>query len=190
MEFPNFDKLLRRFGFDVNDLELIGYGDHGLAFASNDKVIKITDDKNEARAAANLINKKLTGTNQIYYVGSFSKLIQYHDPEITDDKIQYYVIIQELVDTVLSADERKAIDLVSNWLDELERWPFDVDEACRKIGENGAVRSLLNSINELYKHGVKYMDIHSGNVGHNKDGKLVVFDLGVSEAKSVAYGRI
>lgn len=196
-EFPTLRQTLQRFGLSVNDLKFIGSSDHGVAFGSGDKAVKITDDKSEAGAAASLVGKKLVGTNQIYYVGSFIKPIRYHDPEITDEKVPYYLIIQELVDTRLSADEIHAATLVSNWLDGNKKWPFDVEMVLAEIleeAEDGdeyvnknvrrAIRSLLSSVNELYvQHGVKYLDVHPGNVGKNKEGKLVVFDLGVSETR-------
>jgi len=213
VQFPTLPKILQKNNINVNNLKLLSKrGDHGLAFSDGQVVVKITDDKTEARAAANLVGKKLKGTNEIYHVGTFAQQLPYHDPQVAKEldikgTYQYYLIIQELVDTNVSWQEEQVAHFIGDWLMANQEWPFNPDEALEDIKKIFSIESgepefledpknqqialdLLTNVAELFKHGVKYLDVGAGNIGHNKSGRLVLFDLGVSESKPGRLSKI
>jgi len=212
VQFPTLPKILQKNNINVNNLKLLSKrGDHGLAFSDGQVVVKITDDKTEAHAAANLVGKKLKGTNEIYHVGTFAQKIPYHDPEVAKEldiqgTYQYYLIIQELVDTNVSWQEEQMAGIIGYWLAENEHWPLKPDQALEDlkqywkksgpenpnfIEENQQIAlDLFTNVAELFSHGIEFADVQDGNIGHNKSGRLVLFDLGVSKSKPGSLTRI
>jgi hypothetical protein len=205
-EFPTLEQILSKFGVDVTNIKVLSdTGSHGVAFTDGKLVVKLTDDPNEARSSAKIVGKTITGVNPIHYVGKLAHDIPYHDPTITTEKVQYYVIIQDMVDTRINKQEGLIANLVGDFLVLNKKWPLDIDwiireiyrEAYRKTHQNlisprntEIMRSLLQNVQALYSHGVKYMDVSRGNVGKDSEGNLVVFDLGVSETSPVEIATV
>jgi hypothetical protein len=205
-EFPTLHQILDKFGVNTNKVKLLsGSGSHGVAFTDGNLVIKITDDESEAHASSKIASQLISGVNQIHYVGKFARELPYHDPEVTNELVPYYVIIQDMADTKVSPAEKYWADRVGDFLVMNKAWPFDVSKAVsniyhtdyRKTGKNPIspsnttiINSLLTNVLELYKQGVKYLDVSSNNIGHDKDGRLVIFDLGVSETKPMQIATI
>ena len=205
-EFPSFPQILSKFGINPNDLQVLGKtGSHGVAFTDGKVVVKITDDKSEATASAKIAGRSVPGVNNIHYVGKFAKETPYHDPEISKENVQYYIIIQDLLSTKLSKQEAQMANMVGDFLVTNKRWPLDINQAIKDIyqaaymkthqnfispGNTTVLASLLKNVQSLYSHGVKYMDVSSGNVGKNEKGELVVFDLGVSETRPSSISTV
>jgi serine/threonine protein kinase len=196
-EFPTLRPILEKY-LDVDKIRLLGDGgSHGIAFTDESKVVKITDDKSEAIASSKIAGKQIKGINNIWYVGRFSRETPYHDAEITTEKVQYYVIVQDLLNINLSAREKQMSDIVGDYITDI-KWPINVPKAVddiyigyyRKHKQNimsvsntKIITSLLNNLNALYQHGITYLDVRSDNVGKDQNGNLVLFDLGVSVTK-------
>ena len=196
-DFPTLQPILKKYNVNTSKIRILSSaGSHGIAFTDGYYIVKLTDDKEEAKASHKIAGQKIPGVVFIYYAGKFARETQYHDPEITNEKTQYYLIIQDLVDTKISQNEANISTLVGNWLITRAKWPFNLEASIKDFynytyfqshlnlispTNTTIIRSLLRSVQNLYNHGVKYMDVSGGNIGKDKNGELVVFDLGVSE---------
>jgi len=202
--FPNLPKILAKLGIDVPNLQMVGRGDKGTAFYDGNKIVKITEDEREARASANIMGVDVPGVNKVYHVSRFAKEIPYQeegDEEPIDT--QYYLIIQDYLNTKISRAQSKASELVDEFLiDHLRKipWPFDPRALLRPVHNywfrkkhesamspevDKYILELLQSISDLYaRHHIKFFDV-KGNVGVDADGHLKLFDLGISDSPEV-----
>jgi hypothetical protein len=198
-EFPSLRQTLKKFDVDIENIRFLSdAGSHGVAFTDGKYVVKLTDDKSEATSSAKIAGQHISGVNQIHYVGRFARETPYHDPTISVEIVQYYLIIQNLLNTKLSPRERDMADIIGRYM-EYTKWPFNIEQAIRNIYQQVYIKtheniisplnteilhSILKNVLTLYQYGVKYMDVNSGNIGKNEKGELMIFDLGVSETKN------
>ena len=119
-QFPSLDSYLHRFDIDTHDLHLLGSGNQGSAYSDGKYVVKFTEDTQEVKASARLLEKPVRGVNPIIHVGEFSRPIIWHKGVFDDDDVgrdsQFYVIIQDLQSTNLSPEERAVANVVGNFL--------------------------------------------------------------------------
>jgi hypothetical protein len=189
---PSIVQVIQKAGVDPKNLKVLGSGDRGTAFSDGgDIIVKITTDLKEAFASHNVIGKKIPGIANIHYAA----VIRQHpeDPE------QFYLVIQDRVpDLKLSQTEKYIAGAIGEYLVELKRWPFDI-KAARKtiynelymktnqsfIGPVGdkMITQILAAVTNLYNAGVMYFDVSSENVGKDKQGNYIVFDLGISNTQ-------
>ena len=208
--FPNLDKVLQKHNINSSNLEMIGRGDKGTAFTDGNVVVKVTEDKREAMASANLIGSDIPNVNNIHAVYKFSKDIPYQE-EGDEEPIEtpYYLIIQDMLDTNLDRNEAAAAEAVGNFLIDMNRrlpWPFNPSALVNHVKNHhymkkremlggpsvdNAIESLLGAVSNLYaKKHVKLLDVSSDNVGKDASGNLTLFDFGVSESPKLAFKAI
>lgn len=182
--------LLKKFNINPENLRAIGEGDRGTAFSDGKLVVKITDDDTEASSSYTILGKSLPGVVPILFVGALAN-------NVTGEPL--YLIISELADTKLSPREKELADSIGDILVYQKQWPFDVDQVTNKVfveiykktrevirspRDVAMVKQILKSVNNLYvTGGVKFFDVSDGNIGKDKDGNFVVFDLGISTSK-------
>ena len=207
--FPDLDKVLSKHDIDVSKLKMIGRGDKGTAFSDGNVVVKVTEDSREAMASANIIGADIPNVNHIYAVYKFGREIPYQE-EGDEEPIStpYYLIIQDILDTKLNRNEKVAANSVGDFLVSMSshlKWPFSpvsligpvknfhykkTHEILGGPGVDDAIFRLLRAVSNLYaSRNVKFLDVSDDNVG-KKDGKLVLFDLGVSESPKIKLGTI
>jgi hypothetical protein len=213
--FPTLVPKLKELGVQIDKLKMIGRGDKGTAFSDGNLVVKVTEDKNEARASANLMGYTTPGIAHILFVGQFADEIQYQE-EGDEEPIEtlYYVIVQELVpDINLSAQEREIIELIGEFMLEYNNiipwhWktPFSVEIVKRMIYRHGLqkhqknyqspiadniITQILTTLLKLWKqYNVKVLDIQPANIGKDASGNYIMFDLGVSESPKTGIEHV
>lgn len=154
-------------------IDYISSGSFGDAFEVDDrgirKVLKITTDREEAKTSKLLRGKDLPGIIKVYDV--------FRVRSENLKRFENYVIIMDKVNplnkrTLSSLD--RAIDKITD--DE----SFIIPNAVDDLPESKIKTELKKIIDSLKSIGLKEdkVDIHSGNIGMNKDG-LVLFDLSV-----------
>lgn len=202
--FPALKQKLQDAGINPESLKYLASGDKGAAFSAGDVIVKITEDPKEAMASANLAGLDVPGVNKIHSVVKFADEVPYQRPGDEEPiPTQYYMIIQDVLNTNLSAQEKIAADAVGDFLIDTPKlaWPFDIVTAHRLVKNHHYKRTkellsgptidrtiltLLQAVLGLYmKHRIKFYDVGSRNVGKNKNGNVVLFDLGVSDSPRV-----
>ncbi len=207
-EFPSLPHILQQQKVNINQLRMIARGDKGTAFTDGRVVVKITEDQNEAHASANIQGQTIPNVNKIHYVGKFMKAIPYQ--EETDEEpldTEYYIIIQDLLQTRLTAQEQNVANILGQFLLEYHRklsWPFDLNKildvfykyAYVKTHENLKsptadlmVKQILSALLRLKDKGITVLDVKDDNVGKD-GGNYVLFDLGISESPHIQIPTI
>lgn len=156
----------RSHGIDPDDLSYLGRGDFGEAYATSDgRVIKQTSSKSEGEIAKELLGKTNFSFAKIYDVQSFDYYICILMEEVdTDSKIEelYY----ELNDLL----EQQGLPM--QYLDHLDTDEFEISDELQEF-ING-----VSNINHSYRMlGIEASDLRPENMGYNKEGELVAFDI-------------
>jgi hypothetical protein len=143
-------------------LKYIKRGSQGLAFKINNKVLKITKDKEEAKIAQYIISNQSKYFNKIY---SVKKIMNSN----------YYLIISKFV-TVLNKKEQ---DISFKFLIDTN---INHQEFINQFKDKSKVKFIIESINKIISELIKYdlmsynIDLHSKNLGYDKD-IIVFFDI-------------
>ena len=165
------------------NLKVLGSGANGVAFGvGKGKVIKITEDDEEASTSAYLVGKTIKGVNKIHAVYQWKK----HK--------HWYIILQDEVkiDRARAAKAYNSLDNIFTQAkhDELIKWYHrpayteDWKEVADKIIPlitNKDAEYLAHTMLRLVKNKIEFGDLHTGNIGF-VNGKPVIIDLGVSES--------
>lgn len=198
-----FPKGLAQLGVDpsqIDQLQVLGVGTRGAAFAIGDKVLKVTADDREAQAAARLIGSKHNNLVKVYKVIKFGKTGAYGvfqeklNPLPSDQETEFN---NALVNTGLPVwikaanyDWGQAKVKVKQYIlkkvkDKVGN--FNSPEAQELVKKANADWQLLVNkykIGELFDEikalGVNFSDFHAGNLMRRADGTLVIIDLGNS----------
>lgn len=193
--FPSIHKFLE--GHGIGRLSPVGSGAHGSAYTDGDKIVKFTDDSREAMASWNLIGKSVPGVNRIVDVKSTSPIPVIFEEGDEPVHVPFYVIIQEKVDTDLSEVQAKVANAFGDWYSgvrdnpplnfyevrrEIEPFAAKQGLSMRERGADAALYQIISSINNLAKHDVDFRDVSAQNTGVNEEGKITLFDLGVSRS--------
>jgi len=206
-KFPKLREIISKYA-NPDTLRIIGQCSKGTAFSDGNIVVKITEDSGEALAAANTIKQRIPGYVNTYEVGKFSEEIPYQD--IGDDEpitTQYYVIIQDKLNTKLSPREEEILDLLGHYLsDKKVAYPLNVAAIINDIYVYGYQKDhkiykspisdnillqILSIMNNLWKkRGIELGDVRSDNIGKDKDGNLTIFDPGLSRSPRVQIQMI
>ena len=187
-----FDKALeKRVGSTLQ--AVLGAGANGIAFATKDgKVFKLTRDKEEAAASANILNKNLKNVVKIYDVFEIGKL----------DK-PLFGIVQEKLDKTLPRKYTAVVDRLYEFLDHyltyknvaamsademFSEFLSSLSEPLSSTSSNIAKQIVAGWL-QLYHNNVAYGDLQIGNVGLS-NGVVKIFDLGLSDSPGVAISRL
>jgi len=176
------------------EIEFLGAGGIGVAGQSGNNVIKFTSDEDEAMMAKQLMKINIPCIVKIYSV----KKVQ--EPRKFDsyyNATTIWVIECEKVNTNLTLDQKRlagdmnAILQIGGWStmpSEFIRqgWESKKQYVYEKtIKEFPQEQQFINDYLEmrmcLDKNNIIADDAHGDNIGYNKQGKLVLFDLGYSE---------
>lgn len=118
--FPSVGPWLKKFDIDYSSLRQLGPGgSHGIAYSDGTKVVKVTDDDQEATASYRMIEHPVQGVNKIIAVSKLGKTFTWHAPdtmEMDDFESQFYIIIQDLQGTELTELETNVIGLVGDYI--------------------------------------------------------------------------
>lgn len=214
-KFPTLKNILARHGVDLGQLHCIGgttkgTGCQGQAYSDGNIVVKVTEDKQEAQASAAVVNRGgVKGVARIHYVGKISTPIKWPHGLWADfpdgPGPQYYIIIQELLDTNIGPIAKQVSTIIGNWMvennnadklfDALSRVPESQSEAtCKAVTRiifPEAPNEVINIATEIleavarlyYDAGVRFIDIQPGNLGRTSDGEYHLFDLGISQTQ-------
>lgn len=203
--FPSLAPILRGHGIDPSSLRFIAQGDKGSAFQAGDHIVKITEDKREARASANLLGKDIHGVNRIHFVGRLKGDYAHQDRgDSAPIKTRYYVIIQDLLDVEgVTLREREVADAVGDYflLRSIPQDPTAVEVKERIKKEYPSLKKsvlagrtyddildeVLGIVKILKDHHVEFLDLRGENIGKDRRGRLTVFDLGVSRSPEVQF---
>ena len=181
-----FLKVEDKLRFEYKDLKLIGFGDHGCAFLTNENsVLKLTDDKYEYKMALALLNNKYPNLlhrfpeiynlknfkNKIFIIEmEYAKILKNKNKKLYEktENFIYDNIISKGID--LSSINKKDIKSKINinkykYFDEIFNLYKDFDE-------------IFNLYKDFHKENLFPDDLQAQNVGWNSNGDLIVIDLG------------
>lgn len=198
-----FPKGLAQLGVDPNtidQLQVLGVGTRGAAFAVGDKVLKVTGDDREAQASARLVGGKHNNLVKVYKViklgktGAFAIFQEKLNPLPKDQETEFN---NALVNTGLPVwikaanyDWGQAKAKVKQYILQKVKKKvgnYNSPEAQELVNKANADWQLLvkkYKIGELFDEikalGVNFSDFHAGNLMKRDDGTLVIIDLGNS----------
>jgi cytidyltransferase-like protein len=200
-----YEPLLVKNGIKIT--KFLGSGYYGSAYdIGAGKVLKITDDADEARSSAHLLGKKSKTIVEFYNVFRF--------PQENQDDQQFFGIVMEKVETlkpgshqesILTSAVREFQDVVDNssWIDKNLSWD-DItsyyetmmqNDPDNDIDSTGVLQTLelfnIGEIrDELLANDILFNDLHGGNLGYAKNGKWKAFDLGAESASPGDLDRV
>lgn len=145
---------------------ILGFGSFGVAIEMpGNKVMKITADKTEAKAASLIVGKKLKNVYRVYEVftlkslrGTFFFIICEH--------LQKVSFVDETVDLLTTGNYKKIIE--TEYGGNVKNAPPDVQQ-------------IINGLKELDDIGIDFHDVHLGNI-MKRGNQLVLIDLGMSKS--------
>jgi hypothetical protein len=166
---------------DPEDMSYAGSGDFGEAYHVNDRILKKTTSASEFKIAKEIMRGNYPAFVEIYAVEEVDGKSTHHS----------YYILQEEVE--IDSDIEDSLVRLTSML-ETQELPiqymshFDEDDYIESEGDevmDGKIDpELVEFMNELddivsdYRRlGIEASDINAGNLGRNKKGKLVAFDI-------------
>jgi len=182
------DRVANNLGEEV--IDFIDSGALGYVFSlKSGKVLKITTDKNEINLIYNLSKlSSIPKSLMTYY--NIGKI---YNPNPTT-KRQYYYILMDKVKTLNDEEQsvinefyKHRIQYNNNYYENImnpylerhidewfaNKWNKNKIKICKEL-----LPQVRNIVKDLKKHKIKQTDFHGGNLGWNKEGKLIMFDLG------------
>lgn len=146
------------------NMSYLGQGNIGVAYDAGDRVIKITSDPTEYRAALQQFENPIPCLVNCL---APPEIIQKHDND--PNKIIYKLTLEKVYP--LTEDEFEILDA---YLDESEF--EDTDD----YDDYSIVQECKKLMDEFVAYNVRVPDAHAGNIGRNNAGRLVLLDLGGS----------
>lgn len=178
----------------IDQIKFFDSGTYGMAFVSNDKIIKLTSQENEAEIAKKLLDKKMKGCVNYYDVvyiktyGIFALLMDKAE-KLTDDDISG---IDFILDNDLALDcEREFGDCRYDKRTNRYRFTREILQKMKyaevsRIDVERMIPEVIELKNKLKKSNVPTEDLHWGNIGRLK-GKLVHYDImGTSDENAIS----
>jgi len=189
-------KILKKYDYKLAMMGIkpyisLGLGTMGMAFATDDnRVLKVTSDKEEANACANILGKKLKNVYEIYDVFQF-------------DKTGYYGILQEKLrllnrnecsffdSIIISAGIEDSIDDFVDGKIDMKYAMHNIVKIVKHVGDVRFVpdseiektieifKQIFNGLQEL-KIRVQFYDVHIGNI-MKRGNDFVLIDIGRSK---------
>ena len=186
------DAIVDRVADDLGEkvVKFIGSGALGYAFAlKSGRVLKLTKDKNEINLIYNLSKlSSIPKSLMTYY--NIGKV----DNPKPNEEYQYYYILMDKVEP-LTEEEQYVVnsfykhriqyktdyytEIMNEFLEtHIDDWFNGRGDADRRRICKELLPHVRNIVKDLKKHKIKETDFHGGNLGWNKEGKLIMFDLG------------
>jgi serine/threonine protein kinase len=189
----------------------LGSGTRGTAYdIGNGKALKITDDLAEAAVAEQMKNKDLRGLYKTFGAYKFTNsptpeqiLVLKDMKEITGIKKSYFIVMEKLKENNARAMKiQNCVDYLRDNMDDVpnfvyEEWNNDIlkkflddkdtmEFITKKYGKpiTNDMVDLAYGLNNLNKMGIKYSDLHAGNIMFNAKGRPVLIDIGYSSGSS------
>lgn len=182
-----------QFGYKL--LRYLGKGDYGYAFLLNDdKVLKITSDIREVNYVMRNLNVKKDGiityrkivkiSNNLIKNDSYGILLDYAEPLSKEDKkiymefyIHFYYFYEIMEDIYIENMEDEIEDLIINWKNKYIN-DFNQEDIFK---DKERVRYLISKLiklgKNLKKNKIDWEEAHVNNIGWDKNGDLVFFDV-------------
>ena len=163
----DLENICDKLGLDFSKVKYLSSGQNGDAYQLGDKVLKITNDKSEAKSAWSVLNQNIEGIVKYYsvnqYKGKYVIVMEYIvplDKSLTPDQLDFCFDLCTLIfDNWENLNRSYYQDLLSyNWDDYYEPIAdkmWDLYENLSKLGPS---------------------DIHPRNIGINKNRDYVMFD--------------
>ena len=193
-----FAKKLVSRGYDVSNSQELGTGKNGTVYSlgNKNKVLKITIDEVEARAANHLKGKKLQHVIPIHDVFSFPSkqgqewygvILSQADELSNQEKMYFDMHVKLIVSNINldSADEQVNNPWLLSWnkikqrvLKNTKPDPQEYQDAKEAIAflEDDSIQ-FDKLLKELISHKIEYNDVHSNNFMRYKN-RFVLVDLG------------
>jgi len=185
----NIKKIVRNYANSLNlhgRIKTIGWGNFGIAFLIDDKVIKLTKDLSEAHYAQKLLHKQFKHLPYYYDVKKINfkskdlnlaficleklKMLSENDKKLLH-KFKYFGNIHNFFNPNIILDVKKIEEELSNYDEtQKERMLF-------------LITKLKEMSNEFHKYKINVSDFHENNIGW-KDSNLAFFDMGISNFDS------
>lgn len=173
-----------KLNLNANDIKYLGSGCYGNAYKVDDKVLKITEHKDEAKSVHDLIkhNIQIPGIIKYYSVNMFKHkkgylyviVMDYVQPldNFLEKKFGNYNDVQKLINFML--------DIIWEKWDKLKLYKYFVNLVNKKYDStNKTVAYFIDKIWDLFQNLQPYLphcpDLHTGNIGV-KDNKFIYFD--------------
>jgi hypothetical protein len=157
------------------------------------RVVKFTRDSEDVAA---LLKAQKSGivpkVHAVYRLKQEGKTMPTREPwsgrTAESRYVPVYALVMERLRTIPSSDEEDTNGSLMSVLD-VPKEVVDAREVCNVIEENQGApcddlqRETAEIREKLHKLGIKWTDIHAGNIGYDKHGKLKALDLGVSKTE-------
>lgn len=188
-------------------LRKLGCGTFACAYESplKSRVIKFTRDSEDV---AGLLKAQKTGVvpkvHAVFKLKQGGRTTPQRNPftmRVDEPRhVDVYAMVVDRLETP-PADERYALEedmqRLRHAIDTVdkERKPLTIDNVCRLVNNDGdwgddtegsctsTQMLVLDAVGKLRKIGIDWGDIHAGNFGYDKRGKLKVLDLGVTKTQ-------
>jgi hypothetical protein len=170
-----------KYKLDIENIKSIftklGEGGFGKVYEKNGFAYKVTEDESEY-----YFSKKIKAKQEL--VSTFPIIYEtYENPINIKKEIKYYIIVREIINPVELHPTLKA--RFSNWVYKIQEYINKGNkEILEQIVQNSKLpEEYINFIIKLKEDNFilnkKYngIDFHSGNIGRNSKGDLVLFDF-------------
>lgn len=187
----NNKKLLLKKHIDVTKIQRLGQGTRGIAFAIDEnKVLKITDDNQEAASSNTLKGKTLKRVAQIYDVWQFPATKLYGiilERVIPFEQITNKQLTEPLEEIVDIAGLKNLLNKTQGNWDSVYNSLFNSQSLF--FGKSKEETTLLQQAfsylreadQELKQSGLQFFDYNLGNIGMRQGtNQIVIFDIGYS----------
>jgi len=198
---------LKDIGINVDNVEsfpVLGIGTHGTAFeVGPNRVLKITNDPQEAAVANALLNSELPNIVKFYDIWSFGKtglfgILQEKLEPLPSAEAKTFndaLIATGLPVWIKNADGdwKKAHSLTKQYIKrsvakkfadpastEAEEFEAELERQLYILSWKYGIEDMFDTLTSL---GIDFHDYHAGNMMRRKDGTLVLIDLGISKIK-------
>lgn len=157
-------------------LKYVGQGNQGLAYYDPDSnsFVKYTTESKEADAAETAMQINAPCTAAIYEVNRVGKAGVYRirsEPIRTLQKNQSKIITKIYFKYVLQSEYTKLdFGTIARFM------PVNIRQHSKLIYD------YIDMLNCLAENGFSLSDTHGGNIGYNRNGRLVLFDLGAGRS--------
>jgi hypothetical protein len=189
-EETKIDKIAKSVSKELgyNSIDRIGGGDYGIAYRTNDnKVLKITRDKNEYKVANYLKNKNTTYLINYYDVRKiegtdlFSLLMDYVEPLDPLEKTFVYIFNTHFVRRETSSKSGRIYNIPKEKIkDFVDKFSQQIELTQKEM--YFLIEELIKVQREGEKYNISCIDLKNDNIGwiYDRLGKhLVFFDIGV-----------